>query len=135
MRFTWDPAKAVMNYAKHGVSFGDAVTAFDDPRGLYLPDPNHSERGNLIGHSSMTHLLFVVHIELLADVPPATRIISARRATGPERNRYQAQFEPPARKGRPRRTKRPSTEDTGTRERPRSARRKQPRKSKRHDES
>ena len=98
MRFLWDPAKAALNYAKHGVSFGDALTAFDDPRGLYVPDRGHPERGNLIGLSAATHLLFVVHVELLTEAPPATRIISARRATGPERNRYQAQFEPPARK-------------------------------------
>ena len=85
MRFLWDPAKAALNYAKHGVSFGDALTAFDDPRGLYVPDPGHPERGNLIGLSAATHLLFVVHVELLTEAPPATRIISARRATGPER--------------------------------------------------
>ena len=99
MRFIWDPAKAALNYAKHGVSFGDALTAFDDPRGLYVPDRGHPERGNLIGLSAATHLLFVVHVELLTEAPPATRIISARRATGPERNRYQAQFEPLRRRG------------------------------------
>jgi uncharacterized DUF497 family protein len=116
VRFIWDPAKAALNYAKHGVSFGDALTAFDDPRGLYVPDRGHPERGNLIGLSAATHLLFVVHVELLTEAPPATRIISARRATGPERNRYQAQFEPPAKKGQRRRSKRPSTESTETRQ-------------------
>lgn len=129
MRFIWDPAKAVLNYAKHAVSFGDALTAFDDPRGLYLPDGKHPERGNLIGLSSSTHLLFVVHVELLAESPPATRIISARRATGPERDRYQVQFEPPKKKGR-RRTKRPSTAGDTSRPAPP----KKPRKSKPHEE-
>jgi len=116
VRFLWDPAKAALNCAKHGVSFGDALTAFDDPRGLYVPDRGHPERGNLIGLSATTHLLFVVHVEMLTEAPPATRIISARRATGPERNRYQAQFEPPARKGQRRRSRRPSTESTETRQ-------------------
>lgn len=129
MRFIWDPAKAVLNYAKHAVSFGDALTAFDDPRGLYLPNSKHPERGNLIGLSSATHLLFVVHIELLAEAPPATRIISARGATGPERNRYQAQFEPP-KKGR-RRSKRPSKAGE-TRDKPLP---KKSRKSKAHEEN
>ena len=92
MRFVWDPAKATLNYMKHGVSFGDALTAFDDPAGLYIPDRDHPERGNLVGLSAATQLLFVVHVELLTEAPPATRIISARRASGPERSRYQAQF-------------------------------------------
>ena len=136
MRFIWDPAKAALNYAKHGVSFGDALTAFDDPRGLYVPDSGHPERGNLIGLSAATNLLFVVHVELLTETPPATRIISARRATGPERNRYQAQFEPPAKKGQRRRSKRPSTESTETREKkkPRAGQPKKPRKPRSHEE-
>ena len=128
MRFIWDPAKATLNYAKHGVSFGDALTAFDDPRGLYVPDRGHPERGNLIGLSATTHLLFVVHVELLTETPPATRIISARRATVSERARYQAQFEPPAKKGRTRRTRRPSTES------PEPRPPKKPRKPRSHEE-
>jgi uncharacterized DUF497 family protein len=98
MRFIWDPAKATLNYMKHGVSFGDALTTFDDPAGLYIPDRSHPERGNLIGLSAATQLLFVVHVELLTDdTLPATRIISARRATGPEHIRYQAQSTAPSR--------------------------------------
>jgi uncharacterized DUF497 family protein len=31
MQFEWDPAKAVSNFAKHKLSFEDAVTVFDDP--------------------------------------------------------------------------------------------------------
>jgi uncharacterized DUF497 family protein len=131
VRFIWDPAKAALNYAKHGVSFGDAMTAFEDPRGLYLPDNKRPERGNLNGLSSATHLLFVVHVELLAESPPATRLISARRATGPERNRYQVQFEPPAKKGR--RSKRTPTEDE-VQEKPPAARPKKARKPRSHEE-
>lgn len=128
MRFLWDPAKATLNYAKHGVSFGDALTAFDDPRGLYVPDREHPERGNLIGLSAATHLLFVVHLELLTEAPPATRIISARQATGPERARYQAQFELPAKRGPRRRSKRPSAEPAET------PQPKKPRKLRSHEE-
>jgi uncharacterized protein len=113
MRFIWDPAKAALNYAKHGVSFGEALTAFDDPTGLYVPDNGHPERGNLIGHDASTKLLFVVHVELLSESPPATRIISARRANGPERDRYRAQFEPS--KSRGRRPRRPSRERRSSR--------------------
>lgn len=110
VRFIWDPAKATLNYAKHGVSFGDALSAFSDPAGLYLPDPGHPERGNLIGHTSNSRLLFVVHIELLTDVPPATRIISARRATSAEQAKYNAQFEPVITSRTRRKKKRPSSE-------------------------
>ena len=34
MTFEWDEAKAAANLAKHGVSFDDAKTVFDDP--LYV---------------------------------------------------------------------------------------------------
>jgi uncharacterized protein len=44
MKFEWDAKKAASNLAAHGVSFGQAVAAFDDPRRLILPDPAHSER-------------------------------------------------------------------------------------------
>ena len=108
MRYVWDPAKALLNYMKHGVSFGDAITAFDDPKGRYVPDRGHPERGNLIGQDFTRKLLFVVHVELLAESPPATRIISARRATGPERAHYQAQFS--ALKTHGRKQQRPSKE-------------------------
>lgn len=113
MRFVWDPAKATLNYMKHGISFGDAITAFDDPTGLYVPDQGHPERGNLIGQDSTRKLLFVVHVELLSESPPATRIISARRASGPERDRYHAQSEPFTAKGR--RQRRPMRERRSSR--------------------
>ncbi len=56
--FEWDPAKAVANLERHGVSFEDAVTAFQDPLAKVHPDPDHSEsepREILIGHSAERH--------------------------------------------------------------------------------
>ncbi len=32
VKFAWDAKKAVSNFSKHGVSFEEAVTAFDDTR-------------------------------------------------------------------------------------------------------
>jgi uncharacterized DUF497 family protein len=32
MRFSWDPFKAASNLKKHGVSFREAMTAFEDQR-------------------------------------------------------------------------------------------------------
>jgi uncharacterized DUF497 family protein len=40
--FEWDPVKAVANLAKHGVSFEEAATAFQDPLARIHADPDHS---------------------------------------------------------------------------------------------
>jgi uncharacterized DUF497 family protein len=40
--FTWDIAKAIANFEKHGVSFEEAATVFDDPKGLDGRDEAHS---------------------------------------------------------------------------------------------
>ena len=42
MEFEWDPAKAEANLDKHGVSFQEAVTVFEDPLSITVPDPDHS---------------------------------------------------------------------------------------------
>ena len=86
MRFTWDRRKAAANLEKHGVSFDEAATAFDDPLGAYYPDTLHADRFILIGHSQRRRLLFVVHAEVRRDV---IRIISARKATSHEKAHYE----------------------------------------------
>ena len=102
MRFVWDPKKAADNLDKHGVSFEEASAAFNDRMAVYLPDEEHPERGNLIGHSASMRMLFVVHVQLLAEFPPTTRIISAWQAEAKHRAKYAAQFEPPAKPSRQR---------------------------------
>ena len=87
MRFTWHARKAAVNVREHGVSFDDAVTAFDDELGAYYPDARHSDRFILIGQSRQRRLLYVVHAEVLRDV---IRLISARKATAHERSRYES---------------------------------------------
>lgn len=82
----WDPKKATANLDKHGVSFDEATSAFDDPLGAYYPDTLHDDRFILIGHSRQHRLLYVVHAEVRAD---AIRIISARKATKHEKARYE----------------------------------------------
>ncbi|HMO26437.1 MAG TPA: BrnT family toxin [Tepidisphaeraceae bacterium] len=89
MQFEWDGRKARANKAKHGVSFEEASTAFLDPRHLLLFDWEHSaaeDRMILIGMSRKLRLLTVVYVEKEADV---YRIISARKATERERQRYE----------------------------------------------
>jgi uncharacterized DUF497 family protein len=87
-RASWDPAKAASNFKKHGISFVEAGTAFEDPLSLTIPDPDHSgaeERFILIGMSVWHRLLVVSH----ADYGDEIRIIGARVATRRERRQYE----------------------------------------------
>ena len=86
MRFVWDPRKAKANLKKHGVSFDEASTAFQDELGAYFPDSLHEDRFILIGYSRQERLLYVVHAEVVSNT---VRIISARKATNHERTRYE----------------------------------------------
>jgi uncharacterized protein len=86
VRFVWDPRKAASNLKKHGVSFDEASSAFDDPLGAYYPDRLHEDRFILIGYSGRERLLYVVHAEVGI---AAIRLISARRATRHEKARYE----------------------------------------------
>lgn len=86
MDFSWDDAKARSNRAKHGVSFSEAATVFSDPLALFVEDVGHAERMILIGMSTSNRLLLTVFIDQNAD---GVRIISARRATAHERQRYE----------------------------------------------
>ena len=68
MRFEWDEEKAASNLAKHGVSFDEAKTVFDDPLFLDYYDPEmvaYTERGD------------------------AVRLISSRATTTKERRFYE----------------------------------------------
>jgi uncharacterized protein len=42
MIFEWNPVKAETNYRKHGVSFTEAATVFNDSLSVVFPDPDHS---------------------------------------------------------------------------------------------
>lgn len=86
MRFDWDERKAAANLRKHGVSFEEAATAFDDALGAYYPDRLHDARFILIGYSKKRRLLYVVHAEVAVDT---IRIISARKATKHEKAHYE----------------------------------------------
>lgn len=83
--FEWDEAKATANLSKHQVSFEEAVTVFDDPRGLDAPDMLDPSRFVLIGISCMSRVLFVVHAERGERI----RLISARRASPAQRKAYE----------------------------------------------
>ena len=91
--FEWDEAKAKSNLRKHGVSFDDALTVFDDPLAITLDDPDHSEdeqRFVTIGSSRARRLLVVCH----SDRPDRIRLISARKANRRERRYYEGTDKP-----------------------------------------
>jgi len=88
-RFEWDPRKDANNRRKHGLSFDEAQTVFADEHALLLDDPDHSateERFILLGLSATFRVLVVVHG--YRDRDDTIRIISARKATKGERQRY-----------------------------------------------
>lgn len=85
MEFTWSVAKAARNRLKHGVSFEEASTCFEDPLQVALQDHSDDEdRELLIGHSARGRLLLVSYT-LRACV---VRIISARQPTRTEARTY-----------------------------------------------
>lgn len=90
MRFAWDMSKAALNKQKHGVSFEEAQTVFEDCEALRIFDPDHSEdedRFLLLGMSSVLRLLVVCHCYREDD--ELIRIISARKATKKEISTYE----------------------------------------------
>ena len=87
--FEWDPPKNRSNIEKHGVSFEEASTVFQDTLSLTIDDPLHSideERLILIGMSQKNRILVVVHTERGDNI----RIISARKTTKNEREYYES---------------------------------------------
>jgi uncharacterized protein len=85
----WDNGKAAVNLRKHGVDFADAIAALEDPNRLEEIDARFvydEERIQVIG---MAHgkVLFVI-VTLPGE--DTCRIISARKATPHEQDRYYA---------------------------------------------
>lgn len=92
-RFEWDPRKDAENKRKHGISFEEGRTVFADEYALLLDDPDDSaaeDRFILLGLSAAFRVLVVVHTYRERD--DVIRIISARKATNPERRQYDARW-------------------------------------------
>jgi hypothetical protein len=87
-QFEWDIDKAIKNSIKHGVSFEEAATVFDDEFSITIEDPDHSItelRDITIGLSLKNRLLLVFSTERNNKI----RIFSAREATKKERINYE----------------------------------------------
>jgi uncharacterized DUF497 family protein len=79
MEFKWNPNKAELNFDKHGVSFQEAATIFNDPLSISFPSfphpdhsiwefphPDHSigeSRYVIIGISRFGKILVVAHTD------------------------------------------------------------------------
>ncbi|NJN91098.1 MAG: BrnT family toxin [Leptolyngbyaceae cyanobacterium SL_5_14] len=88
MEFEWGESKAAANLKKHGVSFEEAATVFDNVLAVIFDDEAHSEgerREIIIGHSQNNRLLLISFTERSNVI----RIISARLATRRERKDYE----------------------------------------------
>jgi len=88
IEFEWDQNKAASNFLKHGVSFDEAKSVFDDPIyvDFYDPDqPYNEHRYIIIGHSVKNRLLIVAYAERKNKIC----LISAREATRREKKVYE----------------------------------------------
>lgn len=66
MKFEWNKDKAAANRNKHGVSFEEAKTVFDDSLAVIFDDEIHSmdeQREIIIGHSQNNRSLLVCFTE------------------------------------------------------------------------
>lgn len=86
MKFEWDPSKAKINLAKHGISFEEALTIFENIYFEIMDESTDEERFKAIGISRLLKVLVVVYCHKENDI---TRIISARKASKNEEKRYQ----------------------------------------------
>ncbi len=88
-KFEWDPLKNATNKSKHGLTFEDAVLAWNDPRLSLRLDrmEDGEERWHAVGLVGALALIVVVHTYRGED-EDIVRIISARRATTNEREAY-----------------------------------------------
>ena len=88
MAFEWNDEKARTNLEKHGVSFEEAQTVFDDDDAGIKDDPDHSvgeHREIIVGRAASRRLLLVSFTERGENI----RIISARTATRRESTLYE----------------------------------------------
>jgi len=90
IRFVWDESKNRLNRRKHGVSFEEAKTVFYDEKTIQFPDPDHSQQEDrflMLGMSYWLRILMVCHC--FREDDSVIRIISARKATRKEIERYE----------------------------------------------
>jgi uncharacterized protein len=88
--FEWDKTKAESNVRKHGVSFDDALSVFDDPYAILEQDRivDGEARWIALGIVDDESVVVVAHSIQQDETDETIRIISARPANRQERRRY-----------------------------------------------
>ena len=90
--FEWNREKARANRTKHGVSFEEAATVFQDPQMVSVYNGEHSDsedRWATPGIAAIGRVLVVCHTFREASGGSATvRVISSRKATRQEARQY-----------------------------------------------
>ena len=91
VRFEWDPRKNVLNIRKHNLSFETAKFVFQDPQIHSELDRilDGEERWQSIGYVDDILIVLVAHTTRDEDGEEVIHILSARKATKRERNRYE----------------------------------------------
>jgi uncharacterized DUF497 family protein len=95
LRFEWDEAKNLSNQRKHGVSFREAIEVFLDPLCVSVKDRvvDGEQRWQTFGEVAGRLLLMVAHtareVDKHGEAFDVMRIVSARRASRKERQRYE----------------------------------------------
>ena len=95
MRFEWDELKSSRNLAKHKISFETASLVFEDSHVLVREDRivEGEERWQALGLIGGAVIVLVVHTYRGENGEEVVRIISARKAAGPERKTYEEAYE------------------------------------------
>lgn len=91
MLFYWDERKNLANRKKHHLSFEEAIHVFNDPLARTKQDrvARGEERWQTIGTVRGIVVVLVAHTIHRENDEDIYRIISARKATRFERNRYE----------------------------------------------
>jgi len=88
MNFEFDPAKAIANFRKHGVSFAEVEPVFYDDFALTREDRDASDEARFVtvGTDALGRLVAVCWTQRKDRI----RLISARLATSTERKSYES---------------------------------------------
>ncbi len=90
MKLEWDEAKNQTNIQKHGLDFADAHKVFEYPLLVNLDDREDYGEDRWIGIGLMdTRVVVIVFTEPDAET---IRVISFRKATSDERQRYEQTY-------------------------------------------